>query len=223
MSIPTPVSRPAIAVLGSLASAALVLALSVACGTEARADDFRPDLNADATHCELVVDDFALVNSGTRGSYTTERVATLRLRAGDDVRGAGVFVAYEETLVKRTANPDGTIASETTTRTRAESSLPARLEGGLAEARFTTNWDAYGMEIGDRRIERFAYWVDLVQDGVKKRLWLKDGASDFTPAAYDADRYFYSNSVFLGGYSSGRYLWRDSGSPLFAARADCAR
>jgi hypothetical protein len=183
-----------------------------------------PDLEADARYCEVFVDDFALVSTGYRGTGSLDFRASLQTRPGDDVVGAGGFVSFHEQAYQKTFDASGQVVSETQTQREASEPLPGGIQlDGRWSVAFTLEFDNYGREGAKRDVKGFAFYVDIREGSRIKRLWVKAGQRDFGAADFDADQWFYSNSVFLGGYSSAKYLWRDGGSPLFTSRVACAR
>lgn len=184
----------------------------------------RPDVEDVARFCELFVDDFALVSSGYRGTSSLELQASLRTRPGDDVAGVGLYARFHEDAYTKTFDASGNVVSETRTERDAAEALPARREpDGRWKATFLLEFDNYGQTGAQRALEAFAFFVDLREGALIKRLWVKAGTRDFDASDFAPSRWFYSQPVFLGGYSTARYLWRDGGSPVFATREACAR
>jgi hypothetical protein len=176
-------------------SGAFVLSVSALAQT-------RPDIEADANHCELYVDDFAVVQMPGRSTHHLPLVATLKTRPQDVVVGVGVFMSTVQAFIAQLV--PATIAGDDRWKVTFDPGLDAPL-GGEEEKGVS-----------------FAYFVDLRDGALFKRLWLRAGHRNFTLADFDSARWLFSDPVRLNGEDEFRYLWRDGGSPLFAARTSCA-
>jgi hypothetical protein len=199
-----------------------IASVSVLASLSAMAQASRePDLQAAANFCELYTDDFALVQTGYRGSGHHEMLTHLVTRPHDSVVGVGLMTSFHEKTTKNVYDDNGVVIGITNAERDAVEFTPAVLKEGRWEVVFQTSWNQFGNDVGERTLRNFAYFVDLQVGSQLQRLWLKAGSRDFTLDDISKDRFFYSPSEFLGGYSSGEYLWRDSGSPLFSSRLQC--
>lgn len=185
------------------------------------------DIEADARHCELSVFEFARWATGKYGSGSVERTATLRTRPGDHVLGVGAYLRAHEVVTTRAWNAelqdyDPPVVTDIGEQDffvegRPVYGAPNLWYVPLLE-RSNLNGDSH---VTTRDIRHFAYYVEIQTDEGRKRLWLKGGDWNFTPADYDESRYPYAHTTFLSGYTSATYLWRDSGSPLFESYWAC--
>jgi hypothetical protein len=186
--------------------------------------DARPDFEGVVSSCELFVEDYAVVSMGYRGVSASNMRTTLRTREGDDVVGVSLWVAFNEETFVKTSDPGGDSSGLKRERRDAQEAFPARsLGGGGWLADFAQAWNNYGENGATRVVKTFAYYVDLRTAGGLERLWLKGPGRDFTLDDVSPTIWNYSDPVATGGYASGRYLWRDGGSPLFSSRVTCAR
>jgi hypothetical protein len=177
--------------------------------------------NVNADGCEVYVDDFLTRTTSIYGSNSDELVANLRV--GANVVGAGGYFFYhEDSKVFGPRNAAGIrpVAS-TLSVNRGEFVKAERANDGRYAVAFRTKWNEFDNAEGKRVVRNFAYFIDVQSGGETTRKWLKNGNTDFTLDDLSKTKYNYSTSVFLGGYSSGSYLWRDSGSPIFAKRNAC--
>lgn len=185
-------------------------------------------LEADARHCELFVDEFALAKQSKFGSRSDSLVVTLVTRAGDDVRNVGLVASVFESSSVRVGEPDEARFEGQRLLGVTDDFLlayPGEFKG-RSFVELALDWNEYQTDFGTRKLDSFAFFVDLFQDGTFKRLWLRaaQGSSfrDFVAADFAPSAFRYSDPV-TWGYGSLEYLWRDSGSPLFDARSRCAR
>jgi hypothetical protein len=179
--------------------------------------------NINAEGCDVYVDDFLTRGTGVYGFNTDELVANLRVAPGLKVVGAGGYFFYhEDSKVFGPRNAAGTrpVASSLSVD-RGEFVKAERANDGRYSVAFRVKWSEYDNAEGTRAVRNFAYFVDVQSGGETTRKWLKNGNTDFTSADLSKTKYNYSNSIFLGGYSTGSYLWRNSGSPIFTKRNAC--
>lgn len=179
----------------------------------------------DVSDCEFIVDDFADVTSGAYGANSNEWVIQLIVRQdlNPNVVEAGAYFHFSGQYKKITSQPDGTQTTDEWKEEDEHLIVPAQrtIDGQRLKITFTQNWNTYGNDIGERKLKDFTFYVTIRQGDTDVRYWMKDHNQNLSAEAISPVRYFYSDSIFLGGYSSARYLWRDSGSPVFANRAQC--
>jgi hypothetical protein len=171
----------------------------------------------DVSDCEFYVDDFAVVATGAYGSGNHELRANLKVRSdlSEKVISAGAIFLASGTYTK-----EGQTWSEPVTSLNA--TAERTMSGKFLQVDFLRDWDTYGQDIGDRSISAFTYYVTIREtNGEATTYWLKKNGSDFSNADIAPENWYYSEGIFLGGYSTARYLWRDGGSPLFANRTSC--
>lgn len=168
-----------------------------------------PEWNADANHCELYVDELMFTRQSVYGQSSEYFLIRMQTRAQDNVQNIGMFVRFQE---------DGQVREEIILADKPDYNHGRPLS-------YLTFYTASksGGQTFRRTLERFAFFVDVASDsGSVTRLWLKDGSQDFSADALSRDKYNYSYPVGWG-YGTAEYLWRDSGSPVFAKRVECAR
>jgi hypothetical protein len=180
--------------------------------------------NRDVSDCEFFVDDFAVVNTGVYGSSSTDLVFNLKMRSDLDqqvVGVGGVFnVSGQYAQEQQDSNGTTTMArwsSNETLRVQGERNL----DGRQLKVTFKKDWNTFARDIGAQTIHDFTLYVTVRQNGVATTFWLKENGRNLSSESISPARYNFSDSVFLGGYSTARYMWRDSGSPLFANRSQC--
>ncbi len=179
----------------------------------------------DVSDCEVYVDDFSKVGSGHYGSGESDLVANLVVRSdlrSQVVEAGAYFHASGKYYVVSLGN-DATVPGVSTIVDNEDFMVPGERssDGKVMRVAFRSSWNHYDNNIGERTVKDFAYYVTVRTGDTETRYWLKDHSFNFSGEAISESRYFYSESIFLGGYSSGRYLWRDSGSPLFWNRSQC--
>jgi hypothetical protein len=179
----------------------------------------------DVNDCEFVVDDFAVVNTAAYGATSSEVVSQLLVRPdlNQSVVEAGAFFHFAGTYKKITKQPDGSQIVEEWRDEDETMVVPAQrtIDGLRLKITFPQNWNTYGNDIGERRIKDFTFYVTIRQGESDVRFWFKDKDRNLSSESISAAIYPFSDPVFLGGYSNARYLWRDSGSPVFSNRAEC--
>jgi hypothetical protein len=179
----------------------------------------------DVADCEFIVDDFAAVTTSAYGATSNELVTQLLVRSdlNQSVVEAGAYFHFAGTYKKITQQPDGSRSVEEWRDEDESLIVPAQrtIDGLRLKITFPQNWNTYGNDIGERRIKDFTYYVTIRQGDSDVRFWFKDKAQNLGAESISAALYPFSDPVFLGGYSTAKYLWRDSGSPVFANRAQC--
>jgi hypothetical protein len=182
-------------------------------------------IEQDVSDCEFIVDDFAVVNTAAYGASSSELVSQLLVRPdlNQSVVEAGAYFHFAGTYKKTTQQPDGSRSVEEWRDEDESLIVPAQrtIDGLKLKITFPQNWNTYGNDIAERRIKDFTYYVTIRKGESEIRYWFKDKAQNLSAESISAARYPYSEPVFLGGYSTARYLWRDSGSPVFSNRAEC--
>jgi hypothetical protein len=179
----------------------------------------------DVSQCEFIVDDFAVVTTSAYGAVSNELVTQLLVRPdlNQNVVEAGAYFHFAGKYRKITSHPDGRQTTDEWGEEDESLIVPAQrtIDGQRLKIAFTQNWNTYGSDIGERRLKDFAYYVTIRQGDSDIRYWFKDYGKNLSADAISQTQFPYSDAVFTGGYSSARYLWRDSGSPLFANRSLC--
>lgn len=183
--------------------------------------DYKVDLNADANHCELYVDELGESGHyGYHGAGYINLFTTLNTRPSDDVANVGMFISYHEEVSKRVYNEETEeYQTEILSSKMREEFILGKKEHN--SNRYVINFTKRGSHYGKKtntQIERFAFFVDIRENGQIKRLWLKNGELDFSNDDISKDNYYYSDTV--RGYNKA-YMWRDSGSPIFDMRNRC--
>jgi hypothetical protein len=95
-------------------------------------------------------------------------------------------------------------------------------ESDTFKVTFEREWNRYGWDTATRTVHEFTYFVTVTENNDTTTYWLKNNGANFQAWTINPSRYPYSTPVCLGGYTTGEYLWRDSGSPLFVARNVCS-
>jgi hypothetical protein len=185
---------------------------------------YQIDLEAPATHCELVVDEFAISEQSKYGTSSAGYFVALRTRPGDHVLNAGYKARVYESSSKR--NEDGTSVVFEGERLIGEGddvllTQPERFDGRSAVS-LAFEWNSYGNSMGSRRVDALSFFVDLRTGEGVKRLWLLNEGNPFSSRDFARESNNYSYPVFWG-YGTNSYLWRDGGSPVFAARQNCVQ
>ena len=180
-----------------------------------------------ATNCEFATIDFSEVNSGYRGTSSQKMVAQFRLNSGRKILNAGARINYETSGFKKVYNDElGRSETFPLPTTLAETLVAAEtFSQDYAKISFQTSIDLYENPSITRSIYNFAYFIDVdLGDNKAYRLWLnrENGSRLFSPEDYSRDNYYYSNGIYLAGYSSAYYLWSNSGSPLFETKFSCS-
>jgi hypothetical protein len=184
------------------------------------------DQNKDVNDCEIYVDDFSVVSAGSYGSGIENIVANLVMRSDLNAQVVAVagFFNFSGKYTTFSKAPDGTEKSEVVTTLNEQSfqSGERTIDGQNLRVVFPISWTNAGFDMATRSVSNFTYKV-TVRDPSDQvtHFWLKNAGRDFSSDDISKDKYYYSQGVYLGGYSTARYLWRDSGSPLFANRARC--
>ncbi|MEN9826658.1 MAG: hypothetical protein RI953_2403 [Pseudomonadota bacterium] len=179
----------------------------------------------DVSDCEFVVDDFAVVTSGVYGTSSSELVAQLLVRPDLDQRvvEAGAYFEFSGNYRKLISGPDGSPTPEDWKVDNEQLFIAAQrtIDGQRLKITFPQRWNLNGYDVGERTLKNFTFYVTIRNADGETRYWFKDQGRNLSAEAISPSRYYYSDSVYLGGYSSAKYLWRDSGSPVFSNRAEC--
>ncbi len=197
-----------------------LLSLLTVCSQQAFAATER-----DVSDCEFIVDDLAIVTTAAYGATSSEIVTQLLVRSdlNQNVVEAGAFFHFAGNYKKIIKQADGSQSTEEWRDEDESLFVPAQrtIDGQRLKINFAQNWNTYGNEIGERRIKDFTFYVTVRQADTDVRYWFKDNGRNLDAESISTSRYLFSDPVFLGGYSNARYLWRDSGSPVFANRTQC--
>ncbi|NBW83145.1 hypothetical protein EBR21_15455 [bacterium] len=179
----------------------------------------------DVSDCEFVVDDFAVVSTGVYGSSSSELVAQLLVRPDLDqkVVEAGAYFEFSGNYKKLITKPDGSQTSDEWKVDNEQLFVAAQrtIDGQRLKIVFPQYWNTNGYDIGERTLKNFTFYIAIRNADGETRYWFKDKGRNLSADSISPSRYYYSDSVYLGGYSSAKYLWRDSGSPVFSNRAEC--
>jgi hypothetical protein len=176
--------------------------------------------NADAAACDVYVDSFGVVSVWQyyHAGYTALLV-DLNTASGQNVRNAGMSLVMDDRVTR---------SSEVLAEEKGREAVFAfgKREGSLFRGLIKLSSDSTDGTEARRTIREFRFFVDVEEaNGSTLRLWMKPGASaSFTAADYAGSAYNYSTSQPYSspdGTASITYLWRDSGSPIFAARQTC--
>ena len=183
-----------------------------------------------ASECELYVDDLAKASySEYAPAGGLDLVVNLRPSAVSSPTNetkVGMLVNYSET--NRTVDENGRYRSSQENN-KTEIVFGKQVEGsqnyGVV---FTLISDTSNGSQMRRKIKGFAFFRDLRLNGsVTERIWLKHlGTSKFLPDMIDSANYNYSHpitKIHNRHNASFVYLWRDSGSPVFANYAHCSK
>ncbi len=167
--------------------------------------------NYDATHCEFYVDSFA---KGTQYEYHS---------CGHSFIEADFVVNRPQMETNKTwiLNVGAYVkwhASHDETGEKDEEALilanPVRGQLGTYRWTFKTSGSCFGVAYSNK-IEQLAFFVDLLRPTETVRLWIKDGAQDFT-----LEKIFDSYPLYrVDGARSYQYV--DYKSPVFNQRRTC--
>jgi hypothetical protein len=172
----------------------------------------------DAAPCDLYVDSFGILSVWNYYHAAHSAIIVELVSAIDGVvMGAGMSARMDDRVTR-----SGSVVAEELAREEVFSF--GKREGSRFTGNLLLSSDLTDGTEARRTMREFKFFVDVKQgDGSAKRLWFKPASGRFTPADYDQKSYYYSDPVQSGEGSSAsiRYLWRDSGSPLFSARQVC--
>jgi hypothetical protein len=166
----------------------------------------------DANNCEFFVNAFGRGtfshNSGFANwieAYVSIDEASLVLGAKGSIENVGMYVKYSG-LNAASASGDGLF-------------LGNRIEPAYYKVRMTNSENVHGNGITQvrRRVERLAFFIDVKRaNGVVDRLWLKNGAADYT-----VDAIFDGYPVSYQNLGAGLVTFAEGGSPIFNQKRAC--
>lgn len=177
------------------------------------------DVHGDVAACELYIDSFAefSVYQYHHAGYSGLLIDAA-VRSDFDVLDVGMYLRVDEQVTR-----SGDVLVDEADREIVFGFT--RRHGELYRGIVHLSVDRTDGSEARREVERFALFVDVRDaDGTIRRLWLKaEPARDFEPADYARESYCYSEREPFYDFGAGSisYLWRDSGSPIFAAREAC--
>lgn len=190
------------------------------------------DLEAEASHCEIVVEEVVKYVQSKYGALSKSVSFELSPRASDQVLNMGVVALVAEqsfdSETEETIDEQGLIGAFAVDNTRTpykDYDVVVNLE---------SEWHRLNGQRGERDIKEFRFFVDLVQDGATKRLWLSkfigrdrfpgvDHSENLVPfSASDIDANVFRHTELIPyGIGTIQFLRKNSGSPVFAALRSC--